>query len=208
MLSSQGFDLWADGYDASVGLSDEENSYPFAGYKQVLGSIYRTIRTHKPAGRVLDLGFGTGTLTHRLYQDGYAVTGVDFSARMLELAQAKMPDARLLCHDFAKGLPEDLGRFDVIISTYALHHLTDEQKTPFLRSLRKHLADDGLLLIGDVAFSSRRELEACRKACGADWDEDEFYFVCDELSQALDVPVLFERCSFCAGVLVFPCTPT
>lgn len=31
MLSSQGFDLWADGYDASVGLSDEENSYPFAG---------------------------------------------------------------------------------------------------------------------------------------------------------------------------------
>ena len=35
MLDNKGFDLWADGYDAAVGLSDEENSYPFAGYKDV-----------------------------------------------------------------------------------------------------------------------------------------------------------------------------
>ena len=27
MLDSRGFDLWADGYDASVGLAEEENSY-------------------------------------------------------------------------------------------------------------------------------------------------------------------------------------
>ena len=43
MLSNKGFDLWADGYDSSVGLSDDENSYPFAGYKSVLGIIYRAI---------------------------------------------------------------------------------------------------------------------------------------------------------------------
>ena len=29
MLSSQGFDLWADGYDQSVGLTDKEGGYPF-----------------------------------------------------------------------------------------------------------------------------------------------------------------------------------
>ena len=33
MLDNKGFDLWADGYDKSVGLSDEENTYPFAGYR-------------------------------------------------------------------------------------------------------------------------------------------------------------------------------
>ena len=32
MLNEQGFDLWADGYDRSVGLSEEDGSYPFAGY--------------------------------------------------------------------------------------------------------------------------------------------------------------------------------
>ena len=39
MLSSQGFDLWADGYDQSVGLTDEEGGYPFAGYKELLNRI-------------------------------------------------------------------------------------------------------------------------------------------------------------------------
>ena len=40
MLSNQGFDLWADDYDKSVGLSDENGTYPFAGYKNVLNEIY------------------------------------------------------------------------------------------------------------------------------------------------------------------------
>ena len=41
MLDNRGFDLWADGYDAEAGISDEENSYPFAGYKDVLGGIFQ-----------------------------------------------------------------------------------------------------------------------------------------------------------------------
>lgn len=41
MLNNKGFDLWADGYDKAVGISDEENTYPFAGYKKVLGSFFR-----------------------------------------------------------------------------------------------------------------------------------------------------------------------
>ena len=43
MLNNKGFDLWADGYDKAVGISDEENTYPFAGYKKVLGLIFQTI---------------------------------------------------------------------------------------------------------------------------------------------------------------------
>jgi len=62
MLNSKGFDLWADNYDKSVNLSEEENTYPFAGYKNVLGEIYQTIRNGK--GRtILDIGFGTGILS-------------------------------------------------------------------------------------------------------------------------------------------------
>lgn len=41
MLNNKGFDLWADSYDKTVGISDEENTYPFAGYKKVLGSFFR-----------------------------------------------------------------------------------------------------------------------------------------------------------------------
>ena len=39
MLNREGFDLWADGYDRSVGLSDEDGSYPFAGYRDILNAI-------------------------------------------------------------------------------------------------------------------------------------------------------------------------
>ena len=78
MLDNKGFDLWADGYDKAVGLSDEENTYPFAGYKEVLGWIYRVIMD-KPGAVVLDVGFGTAALTARLYENGCAVYGQDFS---------------------------------------------------------------------------------------------------------------------------------
>lgn len=56
MLNNIEFDLWADGYDKTVGISDEENTYPFAGYKKVLGFIFQTIvRAEMPLYWILDL---------------------------------------------------------------------------------------------------------------------------------------------------------
>lgn len=43
MLDNKGFDLWADDYDKSVGLSDDDNCYPFAGYKEILNQIYNEV---------------------------------------------------------------------------------------------------------------------------------------------------------------------
>ena len=60
MLNNKGFDLWADSYDKSDGISDEENTYPFAGYKKFRGFIFQTIMRAGNAA-VLDIGFGTGT---------------------------------------------------------------------------------------------------------------------------------------------------
>jgi hypothetical protein len=59
MLDEKGFDLWADEYDKAVGISDEENTYPFASYRDVLNGIYRTIM-EKSGEAVLDIGFGSG----------------------------------------------------------------------------------------------------------------------------------------------------
>ena len=77
MLNDKGFDLWADGYDKSVGISDEGNTYPFAGYKKVLGYIFQAVM-EKQSPTVLDIGFGTGTLTTKLYENGSAFTGRTF----------------------------------------------------------------------------------------------------------------------------------
>lgn len=68
MLNNKGFDLWADGYDKSVGLSDEDGTYPFAGYKNILNEIYNRVLSR--SGKVvLDIGFGTGEMPGaRLYR--------------------------------------------------------------------------------------------------------------------------------------------
>lgn len=201
MLDKIGFDLWADGYDKTVGLSDDENSYPFAGYREVLAKIYEIVLS-KEQPTVLDIGFGTGTLTTRLYEKGCKIYGQDFSTRMIELAQKKMPGASLFQGDFSKGLVKPLvqNSYDFIIATYSLHHLTDVSKIKFIQSATDFLNENGAILIGDVAFETRTDLENCRQESGDDWDEDEIYFVFDEISEF--IPRLkFEQVSYCAGLL-------
>lgn len=202
MLDSKGFDLWADEYDKSVGLSEEENTYPFAGYKKILGTIYKTIM-EKPDPTVLDIGFGTGTLTRKLYENGCTVYGQDFSSKMIELALEKMPEAHLYKDDFTLGLVEPLKHehYDFIVATYSIHHLTDVQKVNFLKELLDRLNDGGKILIGDVAFETRSELEKCKEESGDGWDNNEIYCVSDEL-RAEFTNLRFERISFCSGILI------
>lgn len=201
MLDKNGFDLWADGYDKAVGLSDEEQTYPFAGYKGVLAKIYQSINVQKDT-KILDIGFGTGTLSTKLYQRGCEIWGQDFSHRMIELASAKMPNAHLFQGDFSNGLVEPLMRnsYDYIIATYSLHHLNDALKIKFIETLLGLLKQDGVILIGDVAFENRLDWEKCREQAGEEWDDAEFYFVFDELRKAFPA-LTFQRISFCAGVL-------
>ena len=201
ILSSKGFDLWANGYDKSVGLSDEDGTYPFSGYRDILGTIFNRILASS-GKKVLDIGFGTGTLSSKLYENGCTVFGQDFSEKMIEIAKEKMPEAKLYHGDFSKGLAEELTeeKYDAIIATYSLHHLTDEQKVVFINSLLPLLNEGGSIYIGDVAFSTRRELENCMELAGDEWDDEEIYFVFDEIKKHFP-KMQFEQMSNCAGLL-------
>lgn len=201
MLNNKGFDLWANNYDQSVGLSDEDGTYPFAGYKTILNAIYNRVLSAS-AKTVLDIGFGTATLTSKLYEQGCNVYGQDFSAKMIELAQPKMPNAHLYQGDFSEGLVKPLTqeRYDAIIATYSLHHLTDSQKVSFLKSLLSLLNEGGCIYIGDVAFETRVVLENCKAQAGNEWDDDEIYFVYDEI-KAFFPSIQFEQMSDCAGLI-------
>lgn len=128
--------------------------------------------------------------------------GQDFSSRMVELASAKMPNANLFRADFSQGLVESLlqNSYDFIIATYSLHHLTDDDKISFIQTLMDLLDEDGAILIGDVAFVNRRDLEQCREKAGEEWDDEEIYFVFDELQKTFPT-MKFEQISYCAGVL-------
>jgi len=205
LLNKQGFDLWADHYDHTVQLSEESNLYPFAGYKKIVNTIFNEVM-QKPNSKILDIGFGTGVLTHKLYEHGHQIDGIDFSKKMIELAKLKMPLANLIEYDFTKGLPIMVQgeKYDSIISTYALHHLTDERKMEFITDLLPLLKEGGKIFIGDIAFQTRVDLENCRMNSIDYWDPDEFYFVADEINSYLDKRCTceFHSMSHCGGVFV------
>jgi tRNA (cmo5U34)-methyltransferase len=84
------------------------------------------------ARRVLDLGTGDGRLLGLLSRDRPRITGVglDFSEPMLRAARERFLDDRritLLEHNLDEPLPA-LGRFDVVVSSFAIYHLEHERK--------------------------------------------------------------------------------
>ena len=204
MLSKQGFDLWTNNYDQTVQLSEENNLYPFAGYKEILNLIFNAAMQNEES-RVLDIGFGTGILASKLYENGHQIDGIDFSAEMIAIAQEKMPQANLVEWDISNGLPAALNenKYDAIISTYALHHLEDEEKAVFIQELLPLLSDKGRIYIGDIAFQTRVQLEKCKLNSIDYWDGDEFYFVFEEIHEALKdfCTCEFQPVSHCGGVI-------
>jgi tRNA (cmo5U34)-methyltransferase len=82
--------------------------------------------------RVLDLGTGDGRLIALLQRDRPEMVGVglDFSEVMLEAARERFAGnerVELVKHDLAEPLPA-LGRFDAVVSSFAIHHLEHDRK--------------------------------------------------------------------------------
>ena len=201
MLDNKGFDVWAEEYETSVKLSSEDSTYPFVGYNQIINKIYDIVIS-KSNATVLDIGFGTGILTQKLYQYGCDIYGQDFSSKMIELASNKMPNANLYQGDFTKGIVKQLKQrsYDFIVATYSIHHLKEDEKVKFLHELLTLLDKNGMILIGDVMFETQEQLEKCREELLDKWDDDEFYCVVSDLRK--EFPKLqFERISFCSGII-------
>ncbi|WP_123053219.1 class I SAM-dependent methyltransferase [Clostridium sp. JN-1] len=204
MLTSNDFNLWANEYDASVNLSEENNQYPFAGYKDVLNYIYKQV-CKKENAAVLDIGFGTGTLTSQLYNKGYRIAGLDFSHKMVEIARKKMPNALLVTGDFSNEFSDEIKslKYDYIISTYAIHHLSDIKKISFIDKICLLLKPSGKIFLGDISFKTKMELNECKEKFIDYWDYTESYFIYSQIKEKLKYKYncSYKKISHCAGIL-------
>lgn len=104
--------------------------------------------------RVLDLGCGTGTLAVMIKQSApeAQVTGLDGDEQVLTIARTKAEQAQVtiqLDHGLAYELPYPDASFDVVMSSFVIHHLTSGDKLQAFKEVRRVLRPDGWFHILD-----------------------------------------------------------
>jgi 2-polyprenyl-3-methyl-5-hydroxy-6-metoxy-1,4-benzoquinol methylase len=109
----------------------------------------RFVADQAPAGRVLELGVGTGRIALPLAELGLRVHGVDASEQMLKQLTERDPRGRVevTLGDFTSALPE--GQYDVVlIALNTLFMVPDrDRQIEVLRLMRSRLAPSGVAIV-------------------------------------------------------------
>jgi len=126
-------------YDARAGEYDDwwlgrglyaERDRP--GWHEEVERLCEVVAGLEPC-RVLDVACGTGFLTRHLQGD---VVGVDQSPAMVEVASARLPDARVVQGD-AVPLPFADGAFDRVFTGHFYGHLLPDERERFVSEARR-----------------------------------------------------------------------
>ncbi|MFK8794184.1 class I SAM-dependent methyltransferase [Planococcus plakortidis] len=141
------FDEWVHTYDASVGGEDPEYASVFENYEEILGAVAK-----KAVSPVVEFGTGTGNLTAELLEQGYKVVGIEPNAAMRKASGEKFPELGILDGDFLDfELPQHPKSFT---SSYAFHHLTDQEKERAIKLYASILPSGGKIVFADTVFES------------------------------------------------------
>lgn len=153
---------WAEAYKNKRPENYEEFIQVAGMYHgEALETLVKMIMAPAEPLRVLELGVGTGMLTEKVLArfPGARVLGVDGSSEMLALAKGKLaPWADRFapaCSSFEE-YPWDrvpAGSYDLIMTSFALHHMDHGRYPEFFSRFLRLLAPGGQLLVADYIRS-------------------------------------------------------
>jgi SAM-dependent methyltransferase len=128
---------------------------------EALGVLCELLPTR--VDRFLDLGTGDGdtlalVLAARPNARGI---GLDFGDEMLRRARARFADderVEIRHHDLERELPVDLGVFDLVVSSFAIHHLAPARQRALYGEIYDRLAPGGVFVNAEHVASPTPEL--------------------------------------------------
>ena len=133
---------------------------------KTLQSFYRQFLKNKKPNTILDLGCGDGVITNALLSidDSISATLIDGSEEMLNKARKRFSGIEnfkyinSVFQDLMKS-DIDLGEFDLVVSSLAIHHLANEQKKALFKYIHFHLKTGGHFFNIDVVRSQSEAIE-------------------------------------------------
>ncbi len=134
-----------------------------------------------PPIRTLDVACGTGFLTRHLRGE---ITGLDQSARMVELAQERAPHATFVQGD-ALDLPFEDGAFERVFTGHFYGHLEPRDRELFLAEARRVAPE---LVVVDAVTRVDRAREEWQERIlkdGSRWEVYKRYFEPEQLAAEL-----------------------
>ena len=98
-----------------------------------------------PGGTILDVGCGSGRDAQILSDQGFQVTGIDFSAAMIEIAKKKAPKATFKVMDMQSLHMNET--FDAVWASASLLHVPKKEISKVLEKIWSLLNDKGSFYI-------------------------------------------------------------
>ncbi|MBX0359357.1 MerR family transcriptional regulator [Halobacillus sp. Nhm2S1] len=143
------FDEQAKDYDDNI-KTTEYRFNVHEHYDEALSKAHTWVEASS-GEKVVDIGAGTGNLTGLFVDQGIPMVAVDQSKEMLKVCAEKHPQTDIRLGHFL-SLPLNDKEVNFVVSSYALHHLTDEDKELALAEMDRILGDNGRVVIADLMF--------------------------------------------------------
>lgn len=107
------------------------------------------------SGDALDLGCGNGKTVSTLVDNGYDVTGVDFSHVAVEQCRERFKDSRFVISSICE-LPFQDDSFDYVTAVHVLEHLDDDSLAKAVKEIRRILRPAGYMFIRSFTENDMR----------------------------------------------------
>lgn len=152
-LNNRTFDRWAKDYDTDIKNAEATGNWMYKNYTATLRKVLEIIEkkwSNKDI-KLVDIGAGTGNLTQLFQLNGYQITGIEPSDKMISQFKAKLPSVKIRKGHFC-DIPLPDNSVDTIVSTYAWHHLTPIEKEQSIIEMARVCKENSSIVIADLMF--------------------------------------------------------